>query len=203
MAYIASSDVKAWGAVPDTDTADDAEITLLIARAQAYIDEYTGRTFEADTDNLATRYYSLSRDVTRGTLWLDKDLNTVGSDGVVAGTDSLSSSDYVTLPRNDKPYYALQLTANTPLDWGDPTSDGDYENAISVHGQWAYSSDCPADIQFAMLRLVKWYYNLGRLSDDTANRPIILESGATVLPGTIPADILEILDRYKYRAVRS
>lgn len=203
MAYIASSDIKAWGGVPDTDTVDDPELTLLIARAQQFVDTYTGRTFECSTADETTRYFSASLDVSRNTLWLDQDLNTVGSDGIVAGTDSIASTDYVTLPRNDKPYYAIELTANTPQDWGDPTSDSDYENAISVHGQWAYSSVAPADIQFAMLRLVKWYYNQGRLTDETASRPIVLESGATVLPGTIPADVIDILDRYRYRPVRS
>ena len=202
MAYISSSDVKAWGGIPATDTADDVELTLLIGRAQQYVDTYTGRTF-SDTNALSTRYYSASRDVTRGTLWLDKDLFAVGTDGIVAGTDSIASTDYVTEPRNDAPYYALTLTANTPLSWTEPSSDADYENVISVHGYWCYSSDPPADIKYAMLRLVKWYYNQGRVTDETANRPIILESGATVLPGTIPSDIHEILDNYRYRPVRS
>ena len=79
MAYISSSDVKAWGGVPDSDTVDDAELTLIIARAQKYVDEYTGRVFEVDSDSEATRYYTASIDVARNTLWLDKDLNTVAS----------------------------------------------------------------------------------------------------------------------------
>lgn len=201
MAYVASSDVKQYGGIPDTDSVDDAELTLLIARAQAFIDEYTGRTFEASTDSLSTRYYSVSEDVWRERLWLDRDLNTVGSDGIVAGTDTLSSSDYITAPRNDKPYYAIDLTANTSLSWTDPDSDGNYEKAISVHGQWAYTSDAPADIQHACIRLVKYFYKLGRLSDETADRPIILESGAVVQAADFPKDVLAILNMYKYRPV--
>lgn len=201
MAYAASSDVKQYGGIPDTDTVDDAEITLLIARAQAWIDEYTGRTFETDTDNATTRTYMASRDVGRSTLWLDKDLFSLGTDGIVAGTDTLSSSDFVYEPRNDAPYYAITLTAETSLDWTDPDSDGNYENAISVHGNWAYSSTAPADIQHACLRLVKYFYKLGRLSDETADRPIVLESGAIVQAADFPKDVLAILDRYKYRPV--
>lgn len=203
MAYISSSDVKAWGGVPDTDVVDDAELTLIIARAQKYVDEYTGRVFEADTDTLETRYYTASIDVARNTLWLDKDFNTEGTDGIIAGTDTIASTDYVTSPRNDSPYYAITIMDQATVDWGDPTSDGDYENAIAVHGQWAYSSDAPADIQMAMLRLTKWYYKQGRVTDETADRPIVLESGATVLPSQIPGDVKEILDRYRYRPVRS
>ena len=201
MAYISSSDIKAWGGVPDTDTVDDAELTLLIARAQKYVDEYTGRVFEVDSDSEATRYYTASIDVSRNTLWLDKDLNTVAS--VIAGTDTLASTDYVTEPRNDKPFYALTLSAQSDEDWSNPDSDGDYENAIAVDAQWAYSSTAPADIQHAMLRLTNWYYKQGRVTDETADRPIVLESGATVLPSQIPSDVKEILDRYRYRPVRS
>lgn len=203
MAYIASSDVKQYGGIPDTDTVDDAELTLLISRAQKFIEEYTGRVFQSDTDSLSTRYYTASLDVNKERLWLDKDLNTVGTDGIVAGTDTLSSSDYVTMPRNDKPYYAIDLTANTSLSWTEPDSDGNYENVIAVHGQWAYASDTPADIQHACLRLVKYFYKLGRLSDETADRPIVLESGAIVQAADFPKDVLAILNMYKYRPVRA
>lgn len=202
MAYLTSSDIKDWGGVPATDAADDTELTAIIARAQAYVDEYTGRKF-SDTAALDTRYFTASLDTSRNTLWLDKDLFAVGTDGIIAGTDTIASTDYVTLPRNEAPFYALQLTANTPQDWGDATSDGDYENAISIHGYWCYSSDPPADIKQAMLRLVKWYYKQGRQTDETADRPIVLESGATILPSQIPGDVLEILERYRYRVVES
>lgn len=203
MAYIASSDIKAWGGVPDTDTVDDAELTLLIARSQKYVDEYTGRVFEVNSDSEATRYFTASIDVSRNTLWLDKDFNTVSTTGIVAGTDTLASTDYVLEPRNDTPAYAITLTDQSDEVWDNPNSDGDYENAISVDAQWAYSSSAPADIQYAMLRLTKWYYKQGRVTDETADRPIVLESGATVLPSQIPSDVKEILDRYRYRPVRS
>jgi len=202
MAYLTSSDVKDYGGIPATDSADDAEITAIIGRAQRYIEEYTGRIF-SDTDALATRYFTASESVRGSVLWLDKDFISLGTDGVTAGTDAIASTDYVLVPRNDAPHYALKLTANTPADWGDPTSDGDYEDAITVHGYWCYSSDPPLDIKQACLRLVKWYYKQGRVTDETADRPIVLESGATVLPSQIPGDITEILDRYRLRPVAS
>jgi hypothetical protein len=201
MAYITSSDVKQYGGIPTTDTVDDGELTLLIARAQKYIEEYTGRVFEVGSDSEATRYYTASVDVARNTLWLDKDLNTVAS--IVAGTDTIASTNYVTEPRNDSPYFAITLKAESSAEWTDATSDGDYENAIAVTAQWAYSSDAPADIKHAAIRLVKWYYKQGRVTDETADRPIVLESGATVLPSQIPSDVTEILNRYRYRPVGS
>ena len=201
MAYIASSDVKQYGAIPATDTVDDAELALLIGRAQDYVEEYTGRVFEVDSDSESIRYYTASESVFHNTLWLDDDLNTVAS--IVAGTDTIAATEYVTEPRNDKPYFAITLKAESSADWNDPTSDGDYENAIAVNAQWAYSSDAPASIQHAMIRLVKWYYKQGRLTDETADRPIVLESGATVLPSQIPSDVTDILDHYCYRPVGS
>ena len=199
--YITSSDVKQYGGIPTTDTVDDAELTLIIARAQKYVEEYTGRVFEVDSDSEAIRYYTASEDVARNTLWLDKDLNTVAS--IVAGTDTIAATEYVTEPRNDKPYFGITLKAESSAEWTDATSDGDYENAIAVNAQWAYSSDAPADIKHAMIRLVKWYYKQGRITDETADRPIVLESGATVLPSQIPSDVTEILERYRYRPVGS
>ena len=201
MAYIASSDVKAWGGIPATDAIDDDELTLLIARAEAYVEEYTGRVFKSDSDAESTRNFSASRDVEGQTLWLDQDLNTVVS--ITAGTDSISSSDYVTEPRNDSPYYALTLKAESSLTWDEPTSDGDYENAISISGQWAYSSDVPKDIEWAMVGLVKWLYNRGRMSDASAARASVLESGAVMSPAEVPRDIQHILNRYRYMPVRS
>ena len=203
MPYLTSTDVKSYGAIPSTDTQDNAELVLLIARAQSFIEEYTGRVFMASSDTESTRYYEYSRDVEGLTLYLDADLNELGSNGIVAGTDSIVSTNFYYEPRNDKPYYAITLRGNSGVSWTDSTSDGNFENAIQVHAQWAYSSDVPADIQHALIRLVKWYYKQGRVTDDTADRPIVLESGATVLPAEIPSDVLAILKKYVYRPVES
>jgi hypothetical protein len=202
MPYLTSTDVKSYGAIPASDTQDNAELVLLIARAQQYIETYTGRIFMVSSDTESTRYYESSRDVDGLTLYLDNDLNTLGSNGIIAGTDTLASTNFYYEPRNDKPYHAITLRGNAGSVWTNATSDGDYENAIQVHAQWAYSSDVPADIQHALIRLVKWYYKQGRVTDETADRPIVLESGATVLPAEIPSDILAILKKYVYRPVK-
>jgi hypothetical protein len=195
MAYIATSDVHSFGGIPATDSVDDAELALVIARAQQFIENYTGRVFSVDSSAETTRYYTATEDVAGLTLYLDDDLNTVVS--ITAGSDSIASSDYVTEPRNDKPYFGITLKSESPRVWTNATSDGDYENAIAINGQWAYSSDAPADIQHAMLRLVKWFYNQARVSDNTASRPIVLESGAVVMPEGFPEDVMGILKHYR------
>ena len=195
MAYVATSDVKQYGGIPDSDSVDDAELTLIIARVSSFIDNYTGRTFECTSDNEATRYFTYKDDVEGQTLYLDKDLNTVAS--IVAGTYTIASSDYVTEPRTDKPFYGITLKAESPRVWTNSTSDGDYESAIQVNAQWAYSSTAPPDIQHACIRLTKWAFKQGRITDETADRPIVLESGATVLPTSIPHDVRDILEHYR------
>jgi len=195
MAYVSTSDVHLYGGIPNTDTVDDSEIALLIARAQQFIENHTGRTFAVSSDDEAVRYYTYTNDVDGLTLYLDADLNTIAS--IVAGSDTIASSNYVTEPRNAKPYHAITIKAEAAQVWTNATSDGDYENAIAVTGQWAYSSDAPADVQHVVLRLVKWFYNQGRLSDNTASRPIVLESGAIMMPEGFPEDVLSILKHYK------
>ena len=196
MAYIADTDFYAFSGVSATDTTVSSdEITLIIGRAQKFVEEYTGRVFESTSDNESIRYYTWRDDVEDLTLYLDDDLNTVAS--ITAGTDTIATSDYVTEPRNDKPYYALTLKQESAKVWTDATSDGDYENAIQVNAQWAYSSTAPADIKYATLLLVRYMYNRSRLTDVTADRPVVLESGAVIQAADFPRDILAILDHYK------
>lgn len=199
--YISTSDVKQYGGIPATDTIDDKEIDALITRAQTFIESYTGRIFEPST---GARYYTASESVDGDVLWLDDDLNVFDSDlVVVAGSDTIPSSDMVSIPVNTKPYYGLRIKDGSDKVWDNPTSDGDYESAISVTGDWSYSSSAPGDIQHACIRLVKWFYKQGRITDETADRPIVLESGATVLPTRLPQDVIEILDYYRKHEVFS
>lgn len=202
MAYVASSDVKQYGGVPSSDSVDDVEITLLIGRAQKYIENYTGRVFESDSDSESTRYFTAIDDVEGRVLYLDQDLLAVATITAGQSSDTIVASDYVTEPRNDTPYFALRLKDNSDKCWDEDTSDGDYENAIVVNGQWAYSASPPADIKHATIRLVRWYYEQGRVNPQD-ERPVVLESGVTVLPAAIPSDIKEILNYYRRLEHRS
>lgn len=203
MAYIAASDYHSYGNIPGTDNVDDAELALLIARATTIIDQYTGRHFETDSTATCeyTRYYSAA-DVDGQILYLDKDLaDFATASAIVAGAQAITSSNFVTLPSVDKPYYAIQLKANCPYAWDDATSDGDYENNIAIGGQWGYSTAAPNDIKHAALRLVRWLYQQARVNPQE-DRPIVLQSGTTVMPARIPSDITAILDSYRKVNIR-
>jgi len=193
MAYITEAQLEAYGDWASTD----ALLGDVITRAQQIIDMYTGRTFECTSDDEAVRYFDSIEDVEGYTLWLDKDLNTVGS--ITVNGDVIPSSDYVTMPRNEKPYYALKLRSTSSYDWSD--YDDDPMDNIVVTAQWAYSSDAPADIQQACLRLAKYLYDQ-RSASVEIDRPLLTDDGVTIMPMKLPGDVVDILNHYRRGVLR-
>jgi hypothetical protein len=191
MSYITSATLKANLTITVTD--DDTLLTSAITEAQATIDHFCKRTFEAAADT--TRYFDPLKDSDDfRQLFFDEDCcaitTVVNGDGV-----TISPSDYVTNPRNYKPYYSLQLKITAPTYLGYNTAP---ENAVAVTGRWAYSVTAPADIQHACLRLAMWYYRQRDTSAD-GDRPILTTSGAVIMPSKLPADVTDILSRYERR----
>lgn len=198
MAYCAATDIVDYGGFPSTDNAP-AVLTPLITRAQAIIDSYCGRTFEETSSDGTARYYDFNDVAQDGvTLMLEKDLCAITS--VAVGSDTVASSNYTTLPRTDKPYYAIRLKDNSTNSWDVETSDGDWENAIVVTGKWAYSSSCPADIAHACVRLTYYLYKQ-RETDADMDRPLLTNDGVTIMPTRLPADIMQVLNRYKRQVI--
>ena len=179
MAYCITADVKTYLNV--TTTGDDALIADLISAAQEAIDNYTHRTFEADTD--ATHSFDLA-DVDGKTLVLDDDLCQITS---VTNGDSVvvASTEYKTTPRNSTPYYEITLRDSSGKAW-DETAD------ISVVGRWAYSITAPASVKQACIRLASFIYRQRDTSADV-DRPIITDSGVTILPSALPNDVTQLL----------
>jgi hypothetical protein len=65
QSYVTQADVKAYLGIPDSNTASDQFIQIIIPKVMAYIDKYTGRTFGWGTpDNLAdfTNYKNIVDD---------------------------------------------------------------------------------------------------------------------------------------------
>ncbi len=187
MAYVAAADVRAYLGM--TSSGDDALITSLCARAQAAIDRYCNRTFEASGDT--TRYFdAVGPHIAGPVLYLDRDLCAVttvtNGDGVAVG-----STQYVTLPANDAPYYALRLKTSAGKVW---TYSTDWEKAISIAGKWAYSTTAPADVVQAAVRLAAFYY---RQKDAALQDVTAIEAGVVVQPVAIPADVQALLRPYK------
>jgi hypothetical protein len=172
-----------------SEVGDEVLIAQLIGRAQAAIDRHCNRTFEASAN--ATRYFdAIGPHIVGRALYLDRDLCSVNSvtngDGV-----AVSSTYYKTLPRNDTPYFALQMTTNSPYIWNYSV---DWESAIAVSGKWAYSVEAPDDIVQAAVRLAAFYY---RQKDAPLQDVTAIEAGVVVKPLAFPDDVRALLAPYR------
>jgi len=192
MAYTTAALLKTYLGV--SGSGDDTLLTALIARAQAAIDNYTGRTFEASAD--ATRKFTVGRDTEGRMLYLDEDLASIttittnADDG--SGGTALASTDYITHPRNTTPYHAIEIVTSSDESWeytDDPTA------GVTISGKWAWSTTAPDDIVHACIRLAAYYYRQkdAGVFDTTA----IPDAGIIQVPQGIPADVKIILNRYR------
>ena len=191
MAYTDAATLKTYLGV--SAATDDTLLTALIARAQAAIDVYTGRTFEAAADS--TRYFTVGRDTLGRMLYFDQDLAAIttvvtnADDG--SGGDSLATTDYITHPRNRTPYHSIEIVSSSAYDW---TYTLDPTGGITVAGKWAYSTSAPNDIVHACVRLAAYYYRQkdAGVFDTTA----IPDIGIIQIPQGMPRDVQLILNPY-------
>ena len=187
MAYATLAELKLYLNIGSST--DDVLLSSLITRAQGVIDTYTKRTFEASADT--TRYFHAIDDVTDYTLHLDHDLYSVttvtNGDGTV-----VSASNYVLLPANYRPAYAIALKWSSSVVWTYSTSP---ENAISITGRWAYSLTAPSDIQQACIRLAAWFYRQKDTHSDVDNSTIAT-GGMVLVPQGVPKDVHALLKGY-------
>jgi len=197
MAYTTAAELRNYAGI--LASVDDGLLGTLIARAQASIDRYVGFSFEAAADS--TRYFDASSTRAGGhvdgrTLLFDTwacALTSVTNGNATA----VAAASYVTEPRNGSRYYGIKLLSSTGLVWEAKSTTDDVEKAITVVGKWAWSLTAPADIVHATLRLGLWYYRQRDSSTDM-DRPMLAE-GVTILPSMIPADVVAILDAYRWR----
>jgi len=184
MAYASITDLTVYLGI-DESTADDGLLTQLLARAQAAIDTYTRRTFEATAD--ATRWHTLDN-VWGRQLQLDGDCCAITS--ITNGDGAtVDAGEYHTMPRNRTPYYAVELWPDSAVAW-----DADSSGQIAVTGRWAYSTKAPADVVHACVRLAAWMY---RQKDNTGNDAPIIAGDVTILPTRIPSDVQLMLAPYR------
>ena len=187
MAYCTNTLVKTYLAI--SGSGDDTLLTSLIARAQAAIDRHCGRTFEAAADT--TRKFTVGDDTDQEMLYLDEDLcaiTTVTTDADGDADVLTVNTDYVTVPRNTTPYYALKILSSSDYYW---TYTTEPENGITVLGRWAWSTTPPDDIVHACVRLAAYYYQQkdAQVFDTIA----VPDAGVITIPAGIPADVKLIL----------
>ena len=194
MPYTTAAAVKTYLGI--TSSTDDALLTSLIERAQASIDRYTHRTFEAasDTTKRFDAEYDVSESYTRLD-WTPYGLDLCQITSVVNGDGTtISASSYVTEPRNETPYFALKLKVSSGLYFMYDNLD-DHENAIQITGRWAYSITAPAEIVSVCIEMVALMYKR-RDSNSDINRPVIA-GNATILPAGLSRESIDILTSLK------
>jgi len=188
--YATLAEFKAF-AVPDgaADVVDDAVIEDIIEAVSRWIDGKTARTFYARAGE--TRYY----DTPDGReLWLDDDLLAVttltnGNGSVVA------AADYVLLPNNASPKYAIKLLAGTSITWERKPTYNTPERAITVLGNWGYSATAPDDIRQACLLAADNIYRR-RFGENTSGIANVTAAGIVITPADIPGTVLALLRPY-------
>lgn len=193
MAYCTNSDVKTYLGI--SSTSDDTLLTSLISRAQAAIDTHCRRTFESSTD---TREFTVGVDTEDRMLYFDEDIvtiTTVTSNADSTSSTTVSSTEYVTHPRNVKPYYAIEIKPSVNKDWN---FKNDPQGGVTVAGDWAYSTAPPADIVHACIRLSAFYYRQkdAQVFETTA----IPDAGIVTVPLSFPEDVKALLAPYVKRS---
>lgn len=192
MAYASVTQLKTLIDIDASETSDDALLGDLIDRAQAMIEAYTSRIFEATEDTTLTfdARLDVEEDGAGRTLYLGySDLCQITS---IENGDGSAVVDYVALPNRATPYYAIKLKESADS-W---TYVSDPEDAISITGRWAYSVSPPADIVQACLRLAAWMYRQRDTGAD-ADATSITAQGVVVQPSAMPRDVMQMLRPYR------
>jgi hypothetical protein len=206
--YCTLADVK-LALDPNMSNVDDAFITTLIAQAQADIDREIGYAFQQDgtTQAPANRYYDGEG---QQNLFIDDLISmtqvleiytpiSVSSQGVwVAGTPVTSdiTGDVLLKPNNTVPAYLLTRRSGSPFEEGTQN----YQ-VFGVFGEPILPGQVypgvPNDIMRACIRLCTHYYKMR----DTNYADMVQEQGGVRerYNKTMPADVVEIIERYKRR----
>ena len=191
MAYTTESAVRTYLGI--TTTGDASLLTALIARAQAAIDTYTQRKFEHSSVGV-TRYFTVGKDTYKRCLFLDEDLCSI--ENLITDADgtptTISSTEYVTYPRNIKPYTEIRLLDSSTKSF---EYTNDPEMGVYITGKWSYTSSAPDDIVHATIRLASFYFRQkdAQVFDVTA----IPDAGVITMPQGMPKDVKMILDPYR------
>ena len=190
--YATLAEVKTY--IGTDKATGDTLLSDLITQASRDIDIHCQRTFTARAE---TRSFDALADVYGRDLLLDDDLLSVTA--LTNGNGSvLAASEYVLLPANQSPKYAIRLKASASEFW---TYDADPEEAISVVGSWGYqnSTVAPDDIRRVAVRLTAWYFKQRDAPFEATGLP---ELGEVIIPTALPTDIQRALAPYVRTVVK-
>ena len=175
MAYTTVAEVKTFCEV--VGAGDDTLLTALLAAAEAWIENKTGRVFDAAaaSDQTYTRLNTEHSRFDGKKLYFYSET----ADDPVSITDSPT---VLMLPENGPPYYGCMLTDGS---WAYPT--------VTVNAYWGYSKTPPADIELAVWRICKWMYDM---QNTQSGDLVIAPDGQVMIPEGVPGDIMALIQPY-------
>lgn len=187
--YASLTEFKNWARITSSSSDDDLMIELLIESASRYIDTEAQRVFYQSASDV--HYFDMPTG--NAPLFLDADFTSIS--GITNGDGStLSSSDYVTLPANAVPKYAVRLVPTSGAVW--KTANGNPFQCIQVKGTTGES--CPTDIKEACLMIAKNAYNR-RSGQNQTSITTVTAGGLVITPEDVPAKALQMI--YNHRRV--
>lgn len=199
MAYIPYERLKRYLGSQSNEAVDDDLLQEFLTFSEDYIDQETHRHFEAVAK---TRRYHVGTPASSGDrlmsaetidnpreLILDDDLLEITTLQDQQGARTFAATDYVLLPTNETPKYAIVLISeswqyvDTPLE------------AVIVTGTWGWSVTAPDDIAMATRRLAAFLYRQkdSQVFDTTA----MFEGGVLSIPQGVPRIVQLIINRYR------
>ena len=199
MAYVVAERLKRYLGLQADEPVDNDLLEEFIAQAEGYIDQETHRHFEAVAK---TRRYHVGTPRAWGDrlisaetidnpreLILDDDLLTITTLQDQQGARTFAASDYVLLPTNESPKYAI-LLIDAVWEWVDTPLE-----AVIVTGEWGWSTTAPADIAMITRRLAAFLYRQkdSQVFDTTA----VFEGGVLTIPQGVPRIVQMVINRYR------
>lgn len=188
--YATLQEAKDYASITSTDATDDGVLEDLIEMASRFIDTQTLRTFYARTE---TRSFNVPNG---RKLTLDDDLISITT--LTNGDDEvLTTSDYILLPNNATPKFAIQLKQSSTKKW-ELDSDSNSEQVITVAGSWGWAASVPDQIKTAALEIFK-SANGRRKGKNVGGIARVTAAGIVITPQDITGVAKGIINSFRKR----
>ncbi|MGB0383366.1 MAG: hypothetical protein ACPGWR_00960 [Ardenticatenaceae bacterium] len=99
---------------------------------------------------------------------------------------ALPPAAFKTKPRRKAPFFAVERRGKV------------WERFVWIEGFWAYSKEPPAQIAHATKRLAAYFYRQ-KDTQQGIDGPVVMQSGAMIMPSAVPSDVMKMLYPYRKR----
>jgi hypothetical protein len=188
MGYPLFHDVKYYLGIERNE--DDYILATIVDQSTKLFESLTGRVFAVSTPTSRTFATDSREFLTNKKLFFFDDICRI--DSLTIAGENVPSTNF-RLP-NETPYAYLELKASSPLFFQNYSVSVDPTEVV-VTGLWGYSTDCPADVFSAILRLSAWKYHQKDTGADY-DRPVIFQDKIAT-PIGLPNDVMDVVRLYR------